>query len=70
MTGKSRYYVDWESSSTPTIVVVHPGDTDYDYAQPTFSAAKKALVEGLARRIKAQQELLRSARQLRARDVG
>lgn len=69
MPSKRRYYVDWESYSTPTIQVVLPGDADYDYAKPTFSAAKKALIAGMQDRIKSQRELLKSMRQLRASDV-
>lgn len=65
MTSKKRYYVDWEDQSYPSIVIVRPGDDDYEYAMPTLAAAKKSIITILTRRISDARETISYIRNLR-----
>jgi hypothetical protein len=65
VTIKKRYYPDWTDQTYPSIVIVHPGDDDYDYAMPTLAAAKKSIVDALTRKITEARETISYVRTLR-----
>lgn len=65
MSGTDRYYPDWEDAAYPRIVIVHPGDDDYEYAKPTLAAAKKSIIDNLTRRITDTREIISYIRALR-----
>ena len=65
MSSKKRYYPDWTDQAYPRIVIVQPGDDDYDYAKPTLAAAKKSIIDALTRKVVDTRETINFIRTLR-----
>lgn len=69
MTGKRRYYVDFDHGSVPLILPVEPGDEDYDYAEPTLTAAKKKAIDGMKGTINDLRARIKEVRHTRVSDL-